>query len=304
MTVKQITKMENGRLVPTTDSLDADLVEISKEAGNVLEVKEDGLYYKPKVLTLEDGLEYRGDGIGLSERSIPTSKLTEVSATVSNTELPADTLQSIENHLSNLYGYIQRLKGTVDESTGETLYNLKELSTGFEMLQERLVRDYYTKTAIDSFNNEKVDKSTLGSYYTKEQVNSKVDTSISTYDSDVAFNKYRLKSEPLSTASLYNATSIATSSPKIFAATAVANSDGDWSIDYSHVGFTQIPIVTATGQSAGTALGDKRFASLNAGQPTKTGCSGKLVSSSSAGLLAAMTMVNGAGTLNIIAIGY
>lgn len=92
--------------------------------------------------------------------------------------------------------------------------------------------------------------------------------------------------------------------PKIFVGVAVANGDGDWSINYSHVGFTTIPMVTATGQAIGTAAADRRFATLGVGQPTLTGCSGRLASASSAGLLAAMTMVSAAGNVNVIAIGY
>lgn len=30
MTVKQLAKVENGRLVPTTEAVDADIVEVSK----------------------------------------------------------------------------------------------------------------------------------------------------------------------------------------------------------------------------------------------------------------------------------
>ena len=50
MTVKKLTKIENGRLVPTDLSMDADLIEISKVEGNKLEIKEDGLYYKESIV--------------------------------------------------------------------------------------------------------------------------------------------------------------------------------------------------------------------------------------------------------------
>ena len=50
MTVKKLTIIENGRLVPTDLSMDADLIEISKVEGNKLEVKEDGLYYKERIV--------------------------------------------------------------------------------------------------------------------------------------------------------------------------------------------------------------------------------------------------------------
>lgn len=50
MTVKQLTEIENGRLKPSTAALDADIIEVSKEQGNALEVKEDGLYYKESIV--------------------------------------------------------------------------------------------------------------------------------------------------------------------------------------------------------------------------------------------------------------
>ena len=50
MTVKKLTIIEDGRLVPTDLSMDADLIEISKVEGNKLEVKEDGLYYKESIV--------------------------------------------------------------------------------------------------------------------------------------------------------------------------------------------------------------------------------------------------------------
>ena len=39
MAVKQLTEIENGRLKPSTAALDADIIEVSKEQGNALEVK-------------------------------------------------------------------------------------------------------------------------------------------------------------------------------------------------------------------------------------------------------------------------
>ena len=49
MTVKRLTEIVNGRLKPSTSALDADIIEVSKEQGNALEVKEDGLYYKESI---------------------------------------------------------------------------------------------------------------------------------------------------------------------------------------------------------------------------------------------------------------
>lgn len=154
MTVKQLTKVENGRLVPTTEAVDADIVEVSKEQGNSLVIREDGLYCPSALL-----------------------------------------------------------------------------------------------------------------------------------------------------ATVYNSTGVVTN-PKIFITTVVANSEGVWSVNYSHVGFTTIPVVTCSGVAIGTATADKRFASLQKNQPTLTTCAGYLHSSSSAGLLATMTMIAAAGTVQITAVGY
>jgi len=302
MTVKKLTTIENGRLVPTDLSMDADLIEISRVEGNKLEIKEDGLYYKERIVV--DGLESDGETIGIKDYGINPRKISKISSTASSTEVTPETLQSLEDHLANLYGFIQRLKGEVTENSGSTLYSLQALSDGYVALQERLVRDYYSKSSVDDSLSLKADRVDLDAYSTTISTNTTIDNKISTYDRDIAFNKYKLKSDPLPTATLYGTSGILSTSPKIFIGIAIANADGDWSIDYSSVGFTQVPMVTATGQASGTAAADRRFASLGANQPTLTGCSGKLASATSAGLLAAMSMVAGAGNVNVIAIGY
>lgn len=259
MTVKKLTTIENGRLVPTDIPVDADLLEVSKLEGNKIQVKEDGLYFKERLV--KDGLEYTGEYLGIEDYSIDLKKIAKTSSTASSTEVTPDTLQSLEEHLANLYGYVQSLKA---------------------------------------------DKIDLEAYSTIIETNNTIDSKITTYDQNVAINKFRLKSEPISTTAVYGASGVLSTSPKIFIGYTTANSGGDWSIDFSHVGFTEIPTVVAMGQNVGTALADKRFASLNQNQPTKTGCSGKLLSSSSssASLLAAMTMVHGAGPVHIVAIGF
>lgn len=222
MTVKKLTKIENGRLVPTDLSIDADLIEVSKEVGNEFEVKEDGLFYKQPDTIYEDGLaEKERNRVGIEDYGIDLDKLKKLSSSVSAQEVDPQVILSLEEHLSNLYTKIQLLKE-----------NLKTTTT------------------------------------------------------------------------LYSTTGVASTSPKIFIGVAVANSDGDWSIDYSLVGFTQVPVVTVSGQTVGTDLGDRRFATLGIGQPTLRSCSGKLLSSSSAGILATKTMVSAGGNVNVIAIGY
>ena len=304
MTIKQLTEIVNGRLKPSTAALDADILEVSKEQGNALQVKEDGLYYKERIVI--DGLESDGETIGIKDYGIDPKKISRISSTASSTEVTPDTLQSLEEHLANLYGYVQRLKGEVTENSGSTLYSLQALSDGYESLQERLVREYYNKDSVNDSLSLKADKIDLEAYSTIIETNNTIDSKITTYDQNVAINKFRLKSEPISTTAVYDASGVLSTSPKIFIGNTTANSGGDWSIDFSHVGFTEIPMVVAMGKNVGTASADKRFASLNQNQPTKTGCSGKLLSSASAsaGLLTAITMLHGAGPVNIVAIGF
>ena len=171
MTVKKLTTIEDGRLVPTDLSMDADLIEISKVEGNKLEAKEDGLYYSEASLKIEIGNTY---ATKVSVESTP-----KVIAYGSNGVLP---------------------------------------------------------------------------------------------------------------------------NVKIFTTVVQAGSNGAWTVNYSHVGFTNTPVVTVSGRAVGTALGDRRFASLGVDQPTKTSCSGILLSSSLAGG-STKTMVTGEGQVSVVAIG-
>ena len=301
MTVKKLTTIENGRLVPTDLSMDADLIETSRVEGNKIQVKEDGLYFKERLV--KDGLEYTGEYLGIEDYSIDLKKIAKTSSMASSLEVTPETVQSLEEHLANLYGFVQRLKAEV---TGNVNNSLQTLNTNYENLQSKLLSDYYTKVSIDTSLSNKVNKTTLGQYSTTLNTNATIDSKITAYDNNIASNKYRLKSDPIPVTTLYRSSGIYTTSPKIFTGIATANSSGDWSIDYTSAGFTEIPAVFATGVSVGTASGDRRFATLNFEQPTLTSCSGKLLSSSSssAGLLAAMTMVHGAGPVNIVAIGF
>lgn len=80
--------------------------------------------------------------------------------------------------------------------------------------------------------------------------------------------------------------------------------DGVWSVNYAFMGFTNIIGVSALGVSVGTALADKRYVSLDVGNPTATQCSGTLVTSSSAGLLVAVTLTPASGTFWLSITGY
>lgn len=280
MTVKQLTEIVNGRLKPSTAALDADILEVSEEQGNALQVKEDGLFYKEKGVS--DGLAIKDGTIGIDEYGISLNKLQKTSSTEQVNPVAAETLQSLEEHLSNLYGLVKQLKGETTASSNDILQSIQGLNTSFTGLQERLTTDYYLKG----------------------ETSTAINTAITNYDINNAMQKFRLKTEVLPETLLYGSRGVLVKSPKIFTAVVVANSNGDWSVDYSHVGFTQVPIVTATGQSVGTASADRRFASLGPNQPTKTGCSGKLATASSAGLLAAMLLLSGSGNVSITAIGY
>lgn len=298
MTVKKLTTIENGRLVPTDLPVDADLLEVSKLEGNKIQVKEDGLYFKERLV--KDGLEYTGEYLGIEDYSIDLKKIAKTSSAASSLEVTPETVQSLEEHLANLYGFVQRLKAEV---TGNVNNSLQTLNTNYANLQSKLLNDYYTKTSIDTSLSNKVNNVTLGSYSTTLNTNATIDSKISAYDSNIASNKYRLKSDPIPVTTLYKSSGIYTTSPKIFTGIATANSSGEWSIDYTSAGFTEIPAVFATGVSVGTASGDRRFATINFEQPTLNSCSGKLASAASAGLLAAMLLVSAEGTVQVIAIG-
>lgn len=72
--------------------------------------------------------------------------------------------------------------------------------------------------------------------------------------------------------------------------------DGNWSVDYSFMQFSAILSVSYMGIATGTDLGNRRFACIAKRDSYLQNMSGYLLSSSSAGLLAAMTMVAASGS--------
>lgn len=93
------------------------------------------------------------------------------------------------------------------------------------------------------------------------------------------------------------------SNPKIFT-TVVDGSNGNWSVDYSIAGFTSVISVQATAEAVGSNTDDRRLVCIENNSITTTGCSGKLMSASSAGLLAAMTLLDGgSGKVYVTVIG-
>ena len=77
--------------------------------------------------------------------------------------------------------------------------------------------------------------------------------------------------------------------------------DGAWSVDYSFINFKKIISVTALGINVGTTTSSRRYISIN--EPSLTGVSGMMVSSSSLGLLAAVTLVPANGSFYLTVIG-
>lgn len=86
--------------------------------------------------------------------------------------------------------------------------------------------------------------------------------------------------------------------PKEFNAIVTA-SDGAWTCDYAIANFTKIHSIQATAIATGTANGDRRIACISSTPPSLTECSGALMSATSAGLLAAMTLVSGSGEVYV-----
>lgn len=90
---------------------------------------------------------------------------------------------------------------------------------------------------------------------------------------------------------------------KMWLGTATANSSGDWTVDYSSAGFTEVISVYPSAVSKGDTLADRLIASNAAAAPTLTSASGHLMSASAAGLLVAVTLTQSAGTVRVIVMG-
>lgn len=75
--------------------------------------------------------------------------------------------------------------------------------------------------------------------------------------------------------------------------------DGTWFVDYADKGFTRFVNVDFYSIANGTGTADRTIPTLKQGQPTLTSCEGYLMSATSAGLLAAMTLVNASGKVRV-----
>lgn len=64
--------------------------------------------------------------------------------------------------------------------------------------------------------------------------------------------------------------------PIIWTGSTTANGTGDWSIDYSSAGFTNIYSVQCTARSTGTSDSSNNFAGVRTDTITTTGCSGSV----------------------------
>lgn len=265
---------------------------IDKEAGKGLSSENFTLEYKLKLDTLNQEISKAMAALVNGAPSI-FDTLKEIS----------DWIETAGNETSSV---LQALSSKADKQQIETLQNqinsiqipnISNLSTKTEVqeLFESIdLTRYPTKTELNDRLSEVVTgEQDLSKYVTKDELTTdhytKQETNSFLVSSSIAsFDATGQKMQPL----------------KIFSTTVMANSDGVWSVDYSHVGFTTKPVVTATGQATGTDLANRRFASLSPGEPSLTGCVGLLLSSSSVGLLAAMTMVAAEGEVNVIAMGY
>lgn len=90
---------------------------------------------------------------------------------------------------------------------------------------------------------------------------------------------------------------------KIWTGTATTDSSGNWSVDYSSAGFTNVPNVQPNAISAGT--GTAQAASTTMTAPSKTGASGKCFIPNAISLLGVLPLqAAGAGiTVQVMAIG-
>ena len=85
--------------------------------------------------------------------------------------------------------------------------------------------------------------------------------------------------------------------------TTVDASSGTWSVDYTHVGFTQILNIQATGLRTGSIDNTAAIASVDNRTITLTGCSGEVFSKTTVGLLAVTQLTNSNGKVSVRVIG-
>lgn len=85
--------------------------------------------------------------------------------------------------------------------------------------------------------------------------------------------------------------------------TTVDASSGTWSVDYKHVGFTQILNIQATGLRTGNNDNTTAIASVDNRTITLTGCSGEVFSKTTVGLLAVPQLTNSNGKVIVRVIG-
>lgn len=102
----------------------------------------------------------------------------------------------------------------------------------------------------------------------------------------------------------YDSKGIVQNVKQFHAVISVTSAGGSFTCNYSHVGFTRILNVQVTAEASGSALADRKLADIKLDGVTTTQLDGHLMSASSAGLLAAMTLVGAdAGKLHITVTG-
>lgn len=100
---------------------------------------------------------------------------------------------------------------------------------------------------------------------------------------------------------IYNANGLL-DSPKIFVGKAIA-ADGIWTLDISAAKFKTIYAVETTAEATGTNAGARRISGIAQNGISLNQLAGFMVKSDSAGLLAAMTLVNGEGPVYVTVYG-
>lgn len=244
-------------------------------------------------MTIKTMMEVVNGRIVLTDKALDADKI----------ELSINPLNKLQVKEDGLFYDESFLQTEIDNLDAKLLDFNNKFEGQVEALDNKLDTEFYTKTAVDTTVETLVPKTSLTNYYNKEEAQNLVVFGIDTHHSTNIEPVFAKKADIKEQAILYKGEN-KVGPCKIFTAQVQANSDGLWSVDYTHMGFTVPPIVTCSGVATGTAAADKRIASINKDGASTTGVGGHLHSTSSAGLLAAMTMISSPGPVNVIAVGY
>ena len=103
----QTLKVVDGRLLPSTDPYDASLIEVSKELGNAIQIKEDGLYVKVIETDVETILDPELDSrlIGLENTDLIHNQ--KIAALETSEATQDSKIAALETDLNELSQYIE-----------------------------------------------------------------------------------------------------------------------------------------------------------------------------------------------------